>query len=105
MTRVEQHLDLQTSLLHLQFYTDITFTELATDDLHGGSQRLKMKMVRLPVKKNPPVSSRISLCVGGSVVGSLAVICLVVMLRKYGYNNDLRDRNGVAVFPSVFSDI
>lgn len=66
-------------------------SELATDDLHGGSQRLKMKMVRLPVKKNPQMSNRISSCVAGTVVGSLAV----VMLRKYSNNNDLRYRNGV----------
>lgn len=73
------------------FYINIMSSELATDDLHGGSQRLKMKMVRLPVKKNPQMSNRISSCVAGTVVGSLAV----VMLRKYSNNNDLRYRNGV----------
>lgn len=52
-------------------------------------------MVRLPVKKNPQVSNRISSCVTVTVVGSLAVICFVVMLRKYGNDNDLRYRNGV----------
>lgn len=72
------------------FHIDIMSSELATDDLHGGSQRLKMKMVRLPVKKNPQMSNRISSCVAGTVVGSF-----VVMLRKYGNDNDLRYRNGV----------
>lgn len=70
-------------------------SELATDDLHGGSQRSEMKMVRLPVKKNPQMSNRISSCVTVTVVGSLAVICFVVMLRKYSNDNDLRYRNGV----------
>lgn len=65
-------------------------SELATDDLHGGSQRSEMKMVRLPVKKNPQMSYRISSCVAVTVVGSF-----VVMLRKYGNDNDLRYRNGV----------
>lgn len=102
VTRAEQHLDLQTSLLHLQFGSvgslvlEFYFT-LTSRPLNWrltisteGRQQLKMKMVRLPVKKNPQMSYRISSCVAVTVVGSF-----VVMLRKYGNDNDLRYRNGV----------